>query len=210
MLARAMSEPVDGNEKQASAANGNAEAEPPAPSSGEGKPAVNEPSAPPPAIDPLEEAKAAAAKYRDQLLRTAADFDNYRKRTRRDVDDAHKKGSEELLKTLLPVFDNLERAVMHAEQAADAKAIGDGVRMVLKQFVDTLSRMGIRRVATVGTPFDPMVHEAVQQVETSESAPGTVIAEVAPGYAMGDKLLRAALVVVAKAPQPKSDDEAKS
>ena len=109
------------------------------------------------------------------------------------------------MKNLLPVFDNLERAVVHAEQAADAKAIADGVRMVLKQFVDTLGRIGIKRIGGVGSPFDPMVHEAVQQVETADSPPGTVIAEVAPGYIMGDKLVRAALVVVAKAPQPKPE-----
>jgi molecular chaperone GrpE len=161
-------------------------------------------AAPPPAKDPLEEAKAEVAKVRDQLLRTAADFDNYRKRTRRDVDDAQKKGSEELLRTLLPVFDNLERAVLHAEQAADAKAIAEGVRMVLKQFGDTLGRAGITRVAGVGEPFDPMVHEAVQQVESTDAKPGTVIAEVQPGYRMGDRLIRAAMVVVAKSPQTTS------
>jgi molecular chaperone GrpE len=168
------------------------------------------PSQPPPqptaeaAPDPLEVAKAEAAKYKDQLLRTAADFENYRKRSRRDVEDAQKKGTEELLKNLLPVFDNLERAVVHAEQAADAKAISEGVRMVLKQFVDTLGRVGIARVAGVGEPFDPMVHEAVQQVETEDAAPGTVIAEVQPGYKMGERLLRAAMVVVAK-PKPKHE-----
>jgi molecular chaperone GrpE len=161
-------------------------------------------AAPPPEKDPLEEAKAELNKLRDQLLRTAADFDNYRKRSRRDVDDAQKKGAEDLLRTLLPVFDNLERAVLHAEQAADAKAIAEGVRMVLKQFGDTLGRTGIQRVAGVGEPFDPMVHEAVQQVESTDVKPGTVIAEVQPGYRMGERLIRAAMVVVAKAPQTTS------
>src|SRR5690349_6300806 len=87
---------------------------------------------------PLEEAQAEVARLRDQLLRTAADFDNFRKRTRREVDDAHKRGKEELLRELLPVFDNLERAAVHAGQASDAKAVADGVGMVLKQFQDTL------------------------------------------------------------------------
>ncbi len=150
--------------------------------------------------DPLETTKAELAKVRDQLLRTAADFDNYRKRSRREVDDAQKKGAEELLRTLLPVFDNLERAVVHAEQTTDAKAIAEGVRMVLKQFLDTLGRAGIKRVAGVGQPFDPVVHEAIQQVETSDHPPGTVVAEVQPGYIHGDRLVRAAMVVVAKPP----------
>ncbi len=157
------------------------------------------------AQDPLEAAKAEAAKFKEQLLRTAADFDNYRKRSRRDVEDAHKKGSEELLKNLLPVFDNLERAVMHAEQTTDAKAIAEGVKMVLKQFTDALARVGIKRVGGVGQPFDPLVHEAIQQVETTEQPPGTVVAEVQPGYAFGDRLVRAAMVVVARAPAKKSE-----
>lgn len=158
--------------------------------------------------DPLESARAEAAKLRDQLLRTAADFDNYRKRSRREVEDAHKKGSEEMLRTLLPVFDNLERAVLHAEQADDAKAIAEGVRMVLKQFLDSIGRAGIKRVAGVGTPFDPLVHEAIQQVETDEHPAGTVVAEVQPGYMLGERLLRAAMVVVARPPSKKSEPPA--
>ncbi len=157
------------------------------------------PSAPP-EVDPLDAAKAETSKLRDQLLRTAADYENYRKRSRRDVDDAQKKGTEEILRALLPVFDNLERAVLHAEQSTDAKAIADGVRMVLKQFQDSISRVGIKRVAGLGQPFDPLVHEAIQQIETAEQPPGTVMAEVQPGYMLGDRLLRAALVVVAKPP----------
>jgi molecular chaperone GrpE len=167
-------------------------------------------SAPAPAakvVDPLEEAKAEIARVRDQLLRTAADFDNFRKRTRREIDDALKRGREELLRELLPVFDNLERAVVHAGQASDAKAVADGVGMVLKQFVDTLGRIGIKRVPTVGSAFDPTQHEAIQQLETDEHPPGTVVAEVQPGYAMGDKLVRAAMVVVAKPPQKNGEGD---
>jgi molecular chaperone GrpE len=157
------------------------------------------------APDPLEAAKAENAKLREQLLRTAADFDNYRKRSRKEVDDAHKKGSEELLRALLPVFDNLERAVVHAESSTDAKAIAEGVKMVLKQFVDSLGRLGIKRIGGVGMPFDPLVHEAIQQVETNEHPAGTVVAEVAPGYSFGDRLVRAAMVVVARPPAAKSE-----
>jgi molecular chaperone GrpE len=154
----------------------------------------------------LEEAQAETARIRDQLLRTAADFDNFRKRTRRELDDAYKRGKEELLRELLPVFDNLERAVVHAEQASDAKAVADGVGMVLKQFQDTLGKVGVKRIVAIGAPFDPSLHEAIQQVETNEHPPGTIVAEVQPGYAMGDRLVRAAMVVVAK-PRPKSDED---
>jgi molecular chaperone GrpE len=157
--------------------------------------------------DPLEQARAETARIRDQLLRTAADFDNFRKRTRRELDDAQKRGREELLRELLPVFDNLERAVVHAGQVSDAKAVADGVGMVLKQFGDTLARIGIKRVPTVGLPFDPSMHEAIQQLETDEHPPGTIVAEVQPGYAMGDKLLRAAMVVVAMPSQKNGEGD---
>ncbi|APR83133.1 Heat shock protein GrpE [Minicystis rosea] len=146
----------------------------------------------------LADAQAETAKLRDQLLRTAADFDNFRKRARREEADAGKRGREGLLKDLLPVFDNLERAVQHADGAQDVKAVADGLRMVLKQFVDTLDRSGIKRVPAVGQPFDPTKHEAIQHLESAQYPAGVVMAEVQPGYAIGDSLVRAALVVVSK------------
>lgn len=150
--------------------------------------------------DALAALRAEAAETRERLLRTAAEFDNFRKRARRDVEDAEKRGRERLLNELLPVFDNLERALLVANEASDVKAVADGVGMVLKQFTDTLERGGIRRVPTTGAPFDPQVHEAIQQIETADQPPGSVVAEVRAGYAMGDRLVRAAMVVVAKAP----------
>ena len=144
--------------------------------------------------------KAEIAKLRDQYLRTAADFENYRKRTRREVDDAQRRGRESTLKDLLPVFDNLERAAMAASSATEAKSVVDGLRIVLKQWETTLERMGVKRVATVGTPFDPAVHEAIQHLESTEHPAGVVLAEVQAGYSMGDYLVRAAMVVVSKGP----------
>jgi molecular chaperone GrpE len=151
------------------------------------------------APDALSLALAEAAKYKDMALRGAADFDNYRKRARREVDDARKGGREDLLKEFLPVFDNLERGLQSAQRATDIKGVVDGLSMVLKQFESTLGRAGITKVPTTGSPFDPSVHEAIQQVETAEHAPGTVVAEVQPGYTSGERLIRAAMVVVAKA-----------
>ncbi|WP_437780502.1 nucleotide exchange factor GrpE [Sorangium sp. So ce1097] len=148
--------------------------------------------------DKLAEAQAEAARTREQLLRTAADFDNFRKRSRREVEEAQRRGRESILKDLLPVFDNLERAASHAESAPDVKSVADGVRIVAKQFVDTLDRMGIKRIPAVGKPFDPSVHEAIQQIESTEHPAGVVIAEVQPGYILGDYLIRAAMVVVSK------------
>ncbi len=151
------------------------------------------------APDSLQAAREEAQKYKDQLYRTAADFDNFKKRSRKDVVEAERKGREDFLRDLLPVFDNLERAVAHTEKASDVQAVAEGIRMVMKQFEDTLARLGVERVKTVGTPFDPAVHEAIQHLETSDYAPGTVMAEVQPGYRTPDRLVRPAMVVVAKA-----------
>lgn len=140
------------------------------------------------------------SRVRDQLLRTAADFDNFRKRSRKEVADAEKQGKSDLLRELLPVFDNLERAAAHAGSANDVQAIADGIALVIRQFLDTLSRVGIERVATLGAPFDPTIHEAIQHLPTTEHAAGTIAAEVQAGYRMGDRLIRPAMVVVAKAP----------
>jgi len=139
-------------------------------------------------------------RMRDQLLRTAADFDNFRKRARREQDEAKRGGQQQVLKDLLPVFDNLERAAQHADSANDAKTVADGVRMVLKQFDTTLDRMGIKRIPTVGLPFDPAVHEAIQHVESADHPAGVILHEVQGGYMMGNQLVRAAMVVVSKGP----------
>ena len=87
---------------------------------------------------------------------------------------------------------------MSAERATDVKSVVEGLEMILRQLIETLSRQGITRVPGVGNAFDPQVHEAIQQVETDEHPVGTVIAEVQPGYVQGDRLVRAAMVVVAK------------
>ena len=148
--------------------------------------------------DPLKAALTDAARYKEQALRALADFDNYRKRSRKEVDDAKRQGREDFLRDFLPVFDNVERAIMSAERATDVKSVVEGLEMILRQLIETLSRQGITRVPGVGNAFDPQVHEAIQQVETDEHPVGTVIAEVQPGYVQGDRLVRAAMVVVAK------------
>jgi len=185
-----MSEPTDKN----GAANDDADEA--APTSGQ---------APVEPLDPIAEAKAETARFKEQWMRSAADFDNFRKRSRKELEDTRKAGREELLKDLLPVFDNLERAMTSAERATEVKPVSEGLKLVLRQFVDTLGRSGITKVPTTGKPFDPSMHEAIQQVETDEVAPGTVMAEVQPGYLQGERLVRAAMVVVAK---PKAEAEA--
>lgn len=152
--------------------------------------------------DELTLAKEEAQRLKDQLLRTAADFDNFRKRSRRELADAERKGRDDLLKEMLPVFDNLERAAGHARSGAESesKGLADGLELVLRQFEDTLGRLGVERVPGVGAPFDPGVHEAIQQLETADYPPGTIAALVQAGYRQTERLIRPALVVVAKAP----------
>lgn len=154
------------------------------------------------ADDALAEAKANATRFREQLLRTAADFDNFRKRTRRELEDATRRGKEQALKELLPVFDNVERAMNSAATAPDIKSVTDGLRMVNRQFEGALDKLGIKRIQSVGQPFDPSQHEAIQHVDSTEHVAGVIANEVQPGYRMGDYLLRAALVVVSKGPGP--------
>lgn len=137
----------------------------------------------------------------------AADFDNYRKRSRRDIADAERRVQEELLTKLLPSFDNLERAASHAESAADVKALAEGLKMVMRQFTDTLSNLGIERLESVGKPFDPAEHEAVQHVQSNEVPPGAVVQELQAGYRWQGRLLRPALVVVSKAGTPAAASE---
>ncbi len=154
------------------------------------------PSSPP--EDPLARAQAEAARLKDQLLRLAADFDNYKKRSRKEMEDIGKSARESVLRDLLPVFDNLERATSHASEATDVKALADGISMVTRQFLDTLGKLGIERVPALGLPFDPAVHEAVQHLGATQHAPGTVAMELQAGYRMGNRVIRPAMVVVAK------------
>lgn len=134
----------------------------------------------------------------ERYVRIAADFDNYKKRAARERDETVKLGNERLLKELLPIVDNLERALQAG--GADSQGILAGVRMVHKQFVDTLGKFGVKAFSAVGEPFDPTRHEALMQQETSEVAPGTVVSEMVKGYLLHDKLVRPAAVVVARAP----------
>ncbi len=153
-----------------------------------------------PPQDPLERAQAEAARLKDQLLRLAADFDNFKKRSRRELADMSKISREEVLRDLLPVFDNLERATAHAGQATDVTALIEGLSMVMRQFQDTLGKLGIERIVSLGLPFDPAIHEVVQHLETTEYPPGAVAMELQAGYRTPERILRPAMVVVAKPP----------
>jgi molecular chaperone GrpE len=132
----------------------------------------------------------------ERLLRTAAEFDNFKKRAQKEKEDVQRFGIERLLKDFLPVMDNLERALDHAEQHDPGQVI-EGVRLVQKLFETTLAKHGVQGFSAVGKPFDPGLHEALMQQESDEPA-GTVVSEMARGYKLNDRLVRPAAVVVAK------------
>ena len=136
----------------------------------------------------------------ERLLRTAAEFDNFKKRAVKEKEDVQRFGIERLLKDFLPVMDNLERALDHAEQHDLAQVI-EGVRLVQKLFETTLAKHGVIGFSALGKPFDPGLHEALMQQESDEPA-GTVVSEMARGYKLNDRLVRPAAVVVAKPRTP--------
>ena len=171
-----------------------------------------EASVPPEEADapvPTEREKLTAErdKFRDQLLRTAANFDNFRKRSRRDLEDATRRTREDVLRELLPIIDNLERASHALDSATEVETVIEGVNMVLRGFEDTANRLQLKRVNSVGERFDPAMHDAMQQQETDEHPPGTIVAEIVPGYTLADRLLRPAMVVVARPIAAEKTDE---
>lgn len=134
-----------------------------------------------------------------QYLRLAADFENYKRRMTKERADSVAYGNEELIKEMLNVLDNLKRALEHAEEQDDAKPVIDGVKLVQKQFISALEKFGVKPIdASKGIEFDPMLHQAIEQAESDEVAPGLVLSEMLTGYTLKERLLRPALVVVAK------------
>lgn len=148
----------------------------------------------------LGEVEAERDEYKNRMMRLAADLENFRKRTAREKDDLRKYGIDRVVLELLPVLDNLERALEHADKSEDSTTIVDGVRMVHRQFVTALEKHGVRGFASKGEMFDPQKHEAIQQMETTDHPTGFVLEEYQKGYYLHERLIRPALVVVVRNP----------
>jgi len=146
---------------------------------------------------------AQAAELKDRLLRAQAEWDNSRKRILREKEDSVRYASEALLEKLLPVLDNFEMGMEAAKSAGDAKAIAQGLEMVLTQFRQVLRDSGVEVIDAVGQPFDPHRHEALGHHESEEHPEGHVLTQMRKGYKLKDRLLRAASVFVAKPPEGK-------
>jgi len=151
----------------------------------------------------LAKAREEAKQGQDRWLRERADLENVKRRAAREKADLAKFASEGVLRDLLPVVDNLERAVAHAEDPNDP--LLSGVKLVLKSLQDVLERYGVTRVKARGALFNPAEHEAVSQVESAVHEPNAVVDEHQAGYRLHDRLLRPAMVTVAKAPSPDQD-----
>jgi molecular chaperone GrpE len=155
----------------------------------------------------LDEVKAALAAKSDEVqalqdkyLRLAAEFENYKKLSQRDLRESSRFANESILKEFLPIIDNLERAVRSAKENPGGESLIRGVELTLKQFSETLAKFGVRPVVSVGTLFDPSCHQAVARLESAEVPENQVIEEFQKGYRLHDRTLRAAMVSVATAP----------
>ena len=146
----------------------------------------------------LTEAQEAIAELNERIVRLTADFDNFRKRAQREKDEARQFANQGLLEKLLPVLDNFEMALTAVKDADPS--VRDGVQMILDQLLGVLKESGVEPVDAMGQPFDPNLHEALSQEETTEVEEGTVVQQVQRGYKLNDRLVRPVRVVVAKAP----------
>ena len=154
------------------------------------------------ALEELKATAATAAEHWDRLLRTTAEFDNFRKRAAREKDDAIRYANQNLMDRLLPVLDGFEMAMasVNAQDGEGVRPLKEGMNMVLQQFRSVLSEAGLQEIDAQGKPFDPNLHEAVSQIETDEMEDGHVFQQLRKGYQLRDRLVRPATVVVARKP----------
>jgi molecular chaperone GrpE len=147
----------------------------------------------------LNAAQAEARENRDHYLRARADLDNFRKRAQREKEDLVKFSNETILRELLPVIDNLERALQHAATDGE-KGLLQGVELTLGQFSKVLEKFNVVAIEPLGELFDSARHEAMGQIESADQPPNTIVQLLQKGYLLNDRLLRPALVLIAKAP----------
>lgn len=158
---------------------------------------VLEPEAAP---DPLNLALAEAAQWKDAALRAAAELDNYRKRTAREVAETVKYANANLLESLLPVLDNFDYGMAAAKAESEGSNLYVGLSMVLRQVQDFLKDNGVEEISAVGATFDPNTHEAVSLQPSDAAAEGIVLSQTRKGYKLRDRLLRPASVIVSSGP----------
>lgn len=147
----------------------------------------------------LQELREESAKNYDLYLRSQAEMENLKKRSKKDKEDWVKYANETLIKELLPVMDNLENALSHSNEEDSLHALREGIELTLKGLKDSLLKAGVEVVKAMGEPFDPCFHEAVSEMEDPAAEPGAVIHELQKGYILNQRLIRPAMVVVNRA-----------
>ncbi len=159
-------------------------------------------------LSELEQVKAKLAEKQteavgnyERMLRAQADLENYKKRMLREKAELFNYRHEELIKELLPILDNLERAIENAKNSQDCPALIEGIELTWKQFINCLEKFGVKSISSLGEKFDPGLQEAMSQIESRDHAPNTVIEELQKGYLLKDRLLRPSLVVVSRQPE---------
>jgi molecular chaperone GrpE len=151
--------------------------------------------------DTLDELKDALAEEKNKYIRLYADFENYKKIAARNKEELLKYANEELMTDILTVIDHLELALQHSsEDNADSASLAEGVDLTLKELKNVLEKHGLNAIDTSGKLFDPSIHHAMSQIETDDAEENTVVKEFRKGYVLRERLLRAALVGVAKKP----------
>ena len=148
----------------------------------------------------VEDLKRQLAEKQDRLLRALAEVDNVKRRTQRERDDYVRYANEGLIRDLLPILDNFDRALEAARSTQEAARVVEGVALIQRELLKVLERVGVTRYSAVGQRFDPNRHEATGRMVSTTEAPDTVVAEMTPGYALNGRVLRPAQVVVAAAP----------
>ena len=157
-----------------------------------------EPESAAPAAGDLESLRAELAEANDRTLRTQAELENFRKRSRREYEEAQRYREIDLLRDLLPVLDNVLRAIEAADKTTDVESLRSGFRMTAQQIEKVLGSHGCQTIETDGTAFDPTVHDAILQQDAPGVAPGTVVGTASRGYRLHDRVVRPAQVIVAK------------
>lgn len=152
-----------------------------------------------PIQDELTSNKEELHSLNDKYLRLAAEFENYKRRANRDQKDTANYANERLLKDLLPTIDTLEQALHCGHEQPSLDSLLQGVKLTLKQFLDTLAKLGVSQISSVGEQFDPTKHQAVAQVESTTVPPNSVVEEYQKGYFLHNRILRPAMVTVAMA-----------
>ncbi len=155
-----------------------------------------------------EKTKLAEENY-DRFLRAQAELENYKKRVEREKSSLIKYGNEEFIKAILPIIDNLERALDHTP-GENPDGLTEGIQITLNQLLQVLEKFGVTPIASVGEPFDPSKHEAMMQVESTDHEPNAVVSELQKGYFLKDRLIRPAMVSVARRPRHEEEGEGSS